>query len=64
MLDSVSHGYVSLEMVGGFGHTAVDSPESWAWILDSVDTPLRTEPHLDQQGTAQETVHRATPRHT
>lgn len=46
MLDSVSHGYVSLEMAGGFGDTAVDSPESWAWILDSVDAPLlnRTTP--------------------
>lgn len=41
MLDSVSHGYVSLEMAGGFADTAVDSPESWAWILDSVDAALR-----------------------
>ena len=41
MLGSVFHGYVSLEMAGGFSHTAVDSQESWAWILDSLDTLLR-----------------------
>ncbi|WP_433346465.1 TetR/AcrR family transcriptional regulator [Microtetraspora malaysiensis] len=41
MLGSVFHGYVSLEMAGGFDHTAVDSQESWAWILDSLDALLR-----------------------
>jgi hypothetical protein len=41
MLGSVFHGYVSLEMAGGFSHTAVDSQESWAWILDSLDVLLR-----------------------
>ncbi|GII61003.1 TetR family transcriptional regulator [Sphaerisporangium krabiense] len=41
MLGGVFHGYVSLELAGGFGHTAVDSQESWAWIIDSLDTLLR-----------------------
>ncbi|GJF34859.1 transcriptional regulator [Kitasatospora sp. NE20-6] len=42
MLGSVFHGYVSLEAGGGFSHTAVDPQESWAWIVDSLDTLLRT----------------------
>ncbi|MYV51398.1 TetR/AcrR family transcriptional regulator [Streptomyces sp. SID3212] len=41
MLGSVFHGYVSLEMAGGFSHTAVDPQESWAWTLDSLDALLR-----------------------
>ncbi|GGO17079.1 transcriptional regulator [Microbispora rosea subsp. aerata] len=41
MLGSVFHGYVSLEMNGGFSHTAVDTEESWAWIVDSLDAMLR-----------------------
>ncbi|GAB3979868.1 TetR-like C-terminal domain-containing protein [Actinoallomurus acanthiterrae] len=41
MLGSVFHGYVSLEMAGGFSHTAVDSQESWSWIVDSLDVLLR-----------------------
>ncbi len=42
MLGSVFHGYVSLETGGSFSHTAVDSQESWSWIVDSLDTLLRT----------------------
>lgn len=41
MLGSVFHGYVSLELGGGFSHTAVDPQESWDWIVDSLDTMLR-----------------------
>ncbi|MET9689658.1 TetR-like C-terminal domain-containing protein [Streptomyces sp. NPDC006514] len=41
MLGSVFHGYVSLEAAGGFSHTAVDSQESWAWTLKSLDAVLR-----------------------
>ncbi|MER6253285.1 TetR-like C-terminal domain-containing protein [Streptomyces sp. NPDC001584] len=41
MLGSVFHGYVSLEAAGGFSHTAVDSQESWAWTLESLDAVLR-----------------------
>jgi hypothetical protein len=28
-------------MAGGFSHTAVDSQESWAWMVDSLDALLR-----------------------
>ncbi|MFE7619666.1 TetR/AcrR family transcriptional regulator [Streptomyces sp. NPDC057496] len=42
MLGSVFHGYISLEMAGGFSHTAVDSQESWLWTLDSLDALLRS----------------------
>ncbi len=41
MLGSVFHGYVSLEAAGGFSHTAVDSQDSWAWTLESLDAVLR-----------------------
>ncbi|GAA4104786.1 TetR/AcrR family transcriptional regulator [Actinomadura miaoliensis] len=41
MLGSVFHGYVSLELAGGFAHTAVDPQESWSWIVDSLDALLR-----------------------
>ncbi|OMI33874.1 TetR/AcrR family transcriptional regulator [Streptomyces sparsogenes] len=49
MLGSVFHGYVSLELAGGFEHSAPDARESWAWIVDSLDALLRN---------------RATPSHT
>ncbi|MFD9125711.1 TetR/AcrR family transcriptional regulator [Kitasatospora sp. NPDC059571] len=42
MLGSVFHGYISLESGGGFDHTAADPQESWEWIIDSVDTLLRS----------------------
>ncbi|GHF67894.1 transcriptional regulator [Kitasatospora xanthocidica] len=42
MLGSVFHGYISLEAAGGFSHTAVDPQQSWDWIIDSLDTLLRT----------------------
>ncbi|WP_328462081.1 TetR/AcrR family transcriptional regulator [Streptomyces sp. NBC_00448] len=41
MLGSVFHGYISLEMSGGFSHTAVDPQESWDWMVDSLDALLR-----------------------
>ncbi|WP_405497040.1 TetR/AcrR family transcriptional regulator [Streptomyces sp. NBC_00096] len=41
MLGSVFHGYVSLELAGGFSHTAVDPRESWSWVVDSLDMMLR-----------------------
>ncbi|MEV0122192.1 TetR/AcrR family transcriptional regulator [Streptomyces sp. NPDC050703] len=40
MLGAMFHGYVSLEMAGSFSHTAVDSQESWMWVLDSLDALL------------------------
>lgn len=42
MLGSVFHGYVSLELAGGFDHSAPDPQESWTWVLDSLDAMLRS----------------------
>ncbi|MEV0546390.1 TetR/AcrR family transcriptional regulator [Nocardia salmonicida] len=42
LLGSVFHGYVTLELAGGFSHTAVDSQQSWEWVVDSLDILLRT----------------------
>lgn len=44
LLGSVFHGYVSLELAGGFGHSAPDSQESWTRILDGLDALLRNWP--------------------
>ncbi|WP_425838227.1 TetR/AcrR family transcriptional regulator [Streptomyces fractus] len=44
LLGSVFHGYVSLEMAGGFSHSAPDSGESWARSLDALDALLRNWP--------------------
>ncbi|MFG2454806.1 TetR/AcrR family transcriptional regulator [Streptomyces sp. NPDC048512] len=44
MLGSVFHGYVSLEMSGGFSHSAPDSQESWSRVLDALDSLLRNWP--------------------
>lgn len=37
----VFHGYVSLEMAGGFSHSTPDAQESWSRILDALDALLR-----------------------
>ncbi|MEU9187531.1 WHG domain-containing protein [Streptomyces sp. NPDC048484] len=44
LLGSVFHGYVSLELGGGFSHSAPDSQETWTRILDALDTLLRNWP--------------------
>lgn len=44
LLGSVVHGYVSLEMGGGFSHSAPDSQETWSRILDALDALLRNWP--------------------
>ncbi|MET8009889.1 WHG domain-containing protein [Streptomyces sp. NPDC005271] len=44
LLGSVFHGYVSLEMAGGFSHSAPDSQETWGWIMDRLDGLLRNWP--------------------
>ncbi|AMY52408.1 MAG: TetR/AcrR family transcriptional regulator [Rhodococcus sp.] len=41
LLGSVFHGFASLEAAGSFAHSAPDSQESWARILDGIDTLLR-----------------------
>ncbi|MHB9755673.1 TetR/AcrR family transcriptional regulator [Streptomyces sp. BYX5S] len=44
LLGSVFHGYVSLELAGGFSHSAPGSDESWARSLDALDALLRNWP--------------------
>ncbi|MEU5030352.1 TetR/AcrR family transcriptional regulator [Streptomyces milbemycinicus] len=44
LLGSVFHGYVSLELGGGFSHSAPDTEETWARILDALDALLRHWP--------------------
>ncbi|MFH9419246.1 TetR/AcrR family transcriptional regulator [Streptomyces sp. NPDC017529] len=44
LLGSVFHGYVSLELAGGFSHSAPDSQESWSRTLDALDALLRNWP--------------------
>ncbi|MGW8378290.1 WHG domain-containing protein [Streptomyces sp. ODS28] len=44
LLGSTFHGYVSLELAGGFSHSAPDSEETWPRILDSLDALLRNWP--------------------
>lgn len=54
MLGSVFHGYVSLELAGGFSHTPVDPRQSWDWIVDSLDSLLR---HLNNRSTGRHHEH-------
>ncbi|WP_043619403.1 TetR/AcrR family transcriptional regulator [Nonomuraea candida] len=44
LLGSVFHGYVSLELGGGFSHSAPDTQETWIRTLDALDTLLRNWP--------------------
>ncbi|MFD7918983.1 TetR/AcrR family transcriptional regulator [Streptomyces sp. NPDC059740] len=44
LLGSVFHGYVDLELSGGFDHSAPDSQESWTRTLDALDALLRNWP--------------------
>ncbi|OEV05939.1 TetR/AcrR family transcriptional regulator [Streptomyces oceani] len=44
LLGSVFHGFVSLELAGGFSHSAPDAEESWARSLDALDALLRSWP--------------------
>ncbi|MGW4239512.1 TetR/AcrR family transcriptional regulator [Streptomyces sp. NPDC004749] len=44
LLGSVFHGYVTLELGGGFSHSAPDSRETWSRILDALDALLRNWP--------------------
>jgi AcrR family transcriptional regulator len=41
LLGSVFHGFTSLELAGGFSHSAPESQASWSRILDSLDSTLR-----------------------
>lgn len=44
LLGSFFHGYVSLEMGGGFSHSAPDTQETWSRTLDALDALLRNWP--------------------
>jgi AcrR family transcriptional regulator len=44
LLGSVFHGYVTLEMGGGFSHSAPDTQETWSRTLDALDALLRNWP--------------------
>lgn len=44
LLGSVFHGYVCLEMAGGFSHSSPDTQETWSWILGALDALLRKWP--------------------
>ncbi|WP_067468502.1 TetR/AcrR family transcriptional regulator [Actinomadura macra] len=43
-LGSVFHGFVSLELAGGFRHTPRAAEASWTWTLDTVDFALKNRP--------------------
>lgn len=62
MLGSVFHGYVSLELAGGFGHSAPASDETWPRVLDALDFLLWNWPANDNDQvpeTPQTTTERA-----
>lgn len=44
LLGSVFHGYVSLELGGGFSHSAPDTQQTWSRVLDALDALLRNWP--------------------
>jgi AcrR family transcriptional regulator len=44
LLGSTFHGYVSLEMGGGFSHSAPDTDETWTRVLDALDALLLNWP--------------------
>ncbi|MEU5432157.1 WHG domain-containing protein [Streptomyces sp. NPDC020719] len=44
LLGSTFHGYVSLELGGGFSHSAPDTQQTWTRILDALDALLRNWP--------------------
>lgn len=44
LLGSFFHGYVSLEMGGGFSHSAPDTQETWTRMMDALDALLRNWP--------------------
>ncbi|MGW1227958.1 TetR/AcrR family transcriptional regulator [Streptomyces sp. NPDC001478] len=46
LLGSVFHGFVTLELRGGFSHSAPDSQESWERSVDALDALLRNWPSV------------------
>ncbi|KUL26284.1 TetR/AcrR family transcriptional regulator [Actinoplanes awajinensis] len=43
-LGATFHGYVSLELAGGFAHSSPDSQQSWSRAVDALDVALRHWP--------------------
>ncbi|WP_330334166.1 WHG domain-containing protein [Streptomyces sp. NBC_00536] len=64
LLGSVFHGYVTLELSGGFSHSAPDAQETWSWILDRLDALLRTWTTSPHSGSATVLPHPSDPRPT
>ncbi|MFE9628940.1 TetR/AcrR family transcriptional regulator [Streptomyces sp. NPDC006527] len=56
LLGSFFHGYTSLELAGGFSHSAPDSQESWSSILNALDSLLRNWPETGAGGGASQPV--------
>lgn len=54
LLGSVFMGYVTLELAGGFSHSAPDAELSWRRSLDALDLMLRAWPGTD--GNTMETM--------
>ncbi|MPY57464.1 TetR/AcrR family transcriptional regulator [Streptomyces spongiae] len=44
LLGSVFLGYVTLELGGGFSHSAPDTQETWTRVIDALDALLRNWP--------------------
>ena len=44
LLGSVFLGFATLELDGGFSHSAPDAAASWAWSLEALDAVLRSWP--------------------
>ncbi|GAA0974575.1 Tetracycline repressor protein class B from transposon Tn10 [Nocardioides aquaticus] len=49
LLGSLFHGWSSLELAGGFDHSAPDAGTSWERVVDAVDHLLRTWPGEEQR---------------
>ena len=47
LLGSVFHGYVDLEMAGGFAHSAPPAEQTWPRVLDALDALLRHWPESE-----------------
>ena len=44
LIGSTFHGFISLELAGGFDHSSPDPAQSWARIMDGLDALLRNWP--------------------
>ncbi|MFB9236462.1 TetR/AcrR family transcriptional regulator [Plantactinospora siamensis] len=52
LLGSLVHGYSSLELGGGFSHSAPDTEATWIRIIDAIDALLRNWPDPAPPGPA------------